>query len=177
MKELGAVAEPAMAEDVPGVADSHGEERRSYGWRCTVRLTIVGRMFGRGEAPHSGVKLEVLPEADKPRLGNLPTLSRVEIPLLLVEVVVGAVPVRSWLWPSDDEGRTREDRGVAGKGGVIVRFNAAGVAEKNPKAGGRKGSLVRRGGRGRGRNIGVWPLKDGEVGAWSVDGDPRGCRS
>jgi hypothetical protein len=177
LKEFGAVAEPAMAEDVPCVADSHGEERRGVGWRRTLRLTIVGRGVGRGEAPHSGVKLEVLPEADKPRLGNLLTLSRVEIPVLLGEVVVGAVPVRSWLWPSGDEGRTREDRGVTGKGGVVVRLKAAGVAEENPKAGGRKGSLVRRGGRWGGRNIGVWPLKDGEGGAWSVDGDPRGSWS
>jgi hypothetical protein len=31
-REVGAVAEPAMAEDMPGVADSHVEKGRWCGW-------------------------------------------------------------------------------------------------------------------------------------------------
>jgi hypothetical protein len=108
---------------------------------------------GGGKAPNSGIKLEVLPKADKPGLSNLPTLIRGEIPLFLVEVVVRAVPVRSWLGPSGDEGGTRGDGGVTGKRGVVKRFKAARVAEEDPEArrskmgaGRREGSLVRRGG-------------------------------
>ena len=133
--------------------------------------------MGRRKAPHSRVKLEVLPEPNQPGLEDVPALGWRKVTLFLIRIVVGAVPVRSWFQLGVDKGRARGDGRVTGERRIIVGFKAARVTEENPEARrhgvgwerGVVGGGCLRGGGG----IGVRALEDGKVGPWSVDSSPK----